>query len=251
MFYLKKLMAPFALPPGIFIGVLLVVGFWRLYRRRWHSAAWALGLGIMMWLTAVVPVAHLLAHSLEKRYPVPEKVQGDVIILLGGGINDRVTDMTGVGTPSDGVLARIVTAVRLQKRLDLPVIISGGQVYQTISAEAPIVRRFLIDLGVDSRQIMIEPRSRDTFENAGYTKAICRRQGFNKPILITSALHLPRAVMLFEHVGLKVIPFPAGFKTRSNPQYGWQDFRPSADSMGLLGGAMHEYLGIFYYKLVL
>jgi len=251
MFYLKKLTAPFVLPPGIFIGVLLVVGFWRLYRRRWQSAAWALGLGIMMWSTAIVPVAHLLAHSLEKRYPVPEKVQGDVIILLGGGINDRVPDMTGVGTPSNGMLARIVTAVRLQKRLDLPVIISGGKVYESVSNMAPIVRRFLIDLGVDSRQIMIESRSRDTFENAGYTKAICRRQGFSKPILITSALHLSRAVMLFEHVGLKVIPFPAGFTTRTDPGYAWQDFRPSASSMVLLAGAIHEYLGIFYYKLVL
>ena len=251
MFYLKKLMAPFALPPGIFIGILIVAGLWCLYRRRWQSAAWSLGLAVMIWLTALQPVAHLLARGLEKQYSIPDAVQGDVIILLGGGINDRVADLTGIGTPSNGMLARIVTAVRLQKRLDLPVIISGGKVYESVSNMAPIVRRFLIDLGVDSRQIIIENRSRDTFENARYTEATCRRHGFIKPILITSALHMPRSMMMFQNTDLKVIPFPAGFTTRTDPGYAWQDFRPSASSMVLLAGAIHEYLGIFYYKLVL
>lgn len=251
MFYLKKLTAPFAMPPGIFISILTIVGIWCLYRKRWKAAAWALGLGLLIWLTALQPVAHLLARGLEKQYGIPKAVQGDVIILLGGGINEGVTDMTGIGTPSEGMLARIVTAVRLQKRLELPVILSGGKVYSSSSDMAPILRRFLIDLGVDSRQIIIENRSRDTYENAGYTESICRRHGFLKPILITSALHMPRSVMMFEKTELQVIPFPAGFRTRPNPSYAWQHFRPSSGSMNLFAAAMHEYLGILYYKLIL
>jgi uncharacterized SAM-binding protein YcdF (DUF218 family) len=251
MFYLKKVLTPFVLPPGIFIVLLMVAGIWRLYRRRGKSAAVALILAGLMWLSALTPVANLFLGSLEDRYGMPTAAAGDVIILLGGGINDRVPDMSGIGAPSDGMLARIVTAVRLHNRLGLPIIISGGKVYGSVSAEAPVVRRFLIDLGIDPQRIIVESRSRDTYENVKYTRQICKRHGFVRPILITTAYHMPRSVMLFEKAGLDVLPFPTGFKTAPDPHYGWQDFLPSGGAMRLLANAMHEYLGLLYYKLVL
>ena len=251
MFYLKKVLTPFVLPPGIFIVLLMAAGVWRVYRRRGKSAAVALILAGLMWLSALTPVANFLLGPLENRYGVPAAAAGDVIILLGGGINHRVPDMSGVGAPSDGMLARIVTAVRLHSRLGLPIIISGGKVYGSVGAEAPIVRRFLVDLGIDPQRIIMESRSRDTFENAVYTKKICSRHGFVRPILITTAFHMPRSVMLFEKAGLNVIPFPTGFKTATDPHYGWQDLLPSAGAMRLLASAGHEYLGLLYYRLVL
>lgn len=65
-------------------------------------------------------------------------------------------------------------------------------------------------------KIILEDKSRDTFENALYTKEICIRSGFKNSMLITSASHMSRAVLSFKKVGMDVMPFPANFKTGSN-----------------------------------
>ena len=91
-----------------------------------------------------------------------------MIILLGGGIIDKVPDLSGFGIPSDDMLGRIVTAVRLQKKLHVPIIVSGGKVYKRGSAEAHIVKRFLVDLGVAESRIIVEDKSRNTFKKEKY-----------------------------------------------------------------------------------
>ena len=119
---------------------------------------------------------------------------GDVIILLGGGVYDGVPDFSGIGRPSDRALPRVITAARLQKRLNLPVIVCGGAVFEKFTKEAPILKRFLTDLGVSEEKIILEDRSRDTHENAKFTAEICSKMGYKRPILVTSAFHLKRSI---------------------------------------------------------
>jgi len=246
-FIAKKTLSPFLLPPGLFITILLISGVWFLSKKHWKAAIVNFLIGLCIWIFSIPPVSDIMLRKLESEFYMPENPVGDVIILLGGGVYEGVRDYSGIGVPSEYMLARIVTAVRLHGKLKIPIIVSGGSVFRHKNAESPIVRRFLIDLGVSPDKVILEDKSRDTIENAKYSLEICKENGFQKPILITSAYHMKRAVMSFEKVGMKVMPFPAGFKTWQDKKYGWDDYLP--DSLNDSKIAVREYIGIMSYKI--
>lgn len=245
-FIIKKMITPFILPTGLFIIVLFVFGVVLIRRKQWRFGIVSFLIGLSMWIFSIVPVSGTILRGLEYSYNIPQNPTGDVIVLLGGGIFDGSPDISGVGTPVDGMVARIVTAVRLYRKLEIPIIVSTGIVFEHKKAEAPIVQRFLVDLGVPPAKIILEDKSRDTIENAKYTSNICKNYGFNKPILVTSAYHMKRSVLSFEKAGLKVLPFPTGFRTWHNREYGWEEYLPgNLDDAAII---IHEYSGLMFYK---
>ena len=246
MFILKKILTPFLLPPGIFIISLIFTGAWFMHKKKWKAGFITLLFGCFMWALSIAPVSDTMIRGLESEYGIPENVEGDVIILLGRGVRDKAPDLTGLGAPSDMYLTRIVTAVRLQKKLNIPIIVSGAETLEDKISENHVVKRFLIDLGVPTGEIIIEDKSRDTFENAKFAQEICTRLGFTNPILVTSAYHLKRAIMSFEKVGLKVLPFPAGFKSWQGKHYGWRAYLPGDFLTSSI--AIREYMGLLFYK---
>jgi uncharacterized SAM-binding protein YcdF (DUF218 family) len=245
-FFLKKVLSAFILPPGIFITLSLFLGVFFLFKKQTRAAIASLFLGSLMWIFSICPVSDALLRGLESDYKIPYNPRGDVIVLLGGGIYDKAPDMTGRGIPSEEMMGRIVTAVRLQKRLGIPVIVSSGRAFENREPETGIDARFLVDLGVPSQKIIFEDKSRDTIENARYTKKICDSLGFKNPILVTSAFHMKRSVLSFGKAGLKVAPFPANFRTWAGRKYIWIDYLPQDFSAS--GAAAHEYLGLLYYR---
>ena len=246
MFILKNILTPFLLPPGIFITLLIFTGAWFLHKKKWKPGIVMLIFGCFMWALSISPISDAMIRGIESEYDVPKNVKGDVIILLGRGVCDKAPDLTGLGAPSDMYLTRIVTAVRLQKKLNIPIIVSGAEGLEDKAVKDHIVKRFLIDLGVPANEIIIENKSRDTFENVKFTKEICDRSGFTDPVLVTSAYHLKRAIMTFEKVGLNVKPLPAGFKSWPGKQYRWSSYLPGDFLTASL--AIKEYLGLLFYK---
>lgn len=246
MFILKNILTPFLLPPGIFIISLIFAGTWFLHKKKWKAGIVTLIFGGFAWALSIAPISDAMIRGLESEYDIPKNVEGDVIILLGYGVRDKAPDLTGLGAPSGIYLTRILTAMRLQKRLDIPIIVSGAEALEDRVSEDHIVKRFLIDLGIPAGKIIIEDNSRDTFENAKYTQEICARLGFINPILVTSAYHLKRAIMSFEKVGLKVLPFPVGFISWRDKQYKWKAYLPGDFREASI--AISEYLGLVFYK---
>ncbi len=247
----KKIVGSFLLPPGIIILLLLMVGMVLACGRRWRIGLINLSLGLALWAFSTVPMANVLMQGLESDFPIPAHPSGDVIILLGVGIIDQVSDLTGTAAPSPLMMGRIVTAVRLHKQLGLPIIVSGGgMIDDGAVAEASVVKRFLVDLGVPEQVIIEEDRARDTAQNARLTAAICRQQGFSRPILLTAAYHLKRARKAFDATGMKVTAFPAYFLGSVNLPYTWRHLLPRAGALYTCANALHEYLGLFYYRLV-
>jgi len=251
MFAVKKIVAPFLLPPGIFILPIIIVGLVLIYSRRRRIGFINLFIGLALWALSIAPVANWLMQGLESEFSFPEQPSGDVIILLGGGVIGDVPDFSGKGAPTQAMMGRIVTAVRLYRRLQLPIIVTGGRVYEDNPiAEATIVKRFLADLGVPDNRIIIEDQARDTAQNARLSAAICRQRGFTKPILLTGAYHLKRACMAFEAAGLPVLPFPAYFLGSQGIDYGPRHLLPRANALQTSTKALHEYLGMLYYRLI-
>ena len=246
MFMLKKVLIPFLLPPGIFITILIITGAWLLYKKNWKAGIVTLIFGSFAWALSISPVSDTMIKSLESEYSIPQNIEGDVIILLGGGVFDDSPDLSGLGAPKDGYLARIVAAVRLQKKLDIPIIVSGHEGSKYRTTESSIAKRFLIDLGVPAEKIIREGKSRNTFENAKFTQEISSRLGFTNPILVTSAYHLKRAIMSFEKAGLEVLPFPVGFYSWQGKHYRWNAYLPGDFLTASI--VIRECLGLVIYK---
>jgi len=251
MFFLKKAITAFILPPGCFILAILVVSLLMLYHRRRRLAMLNAGIAILLWALSVTPVSNRLIRGLESDFSIPGNPSGDVIIMLGGGVNEKVPDFTGSSAPSSTTMGRIVGAVRLYNRLRIPVIVSGGRVYADADvAVATVSRRFLIELGVPDHDIIVEDQSRDTAENARFTAAICRQRGFSRPILLTVAYHLPRSLLAFDAAHLTVTPIPAYFIGSTEITWSWHLLLPKAGALHTAATAFHEYLGIVYYRLI-
>ncbi len=249
MFTFKKILTPFLLPPGILIFFLLILGIW-LIRGRSQKPAWiCLTLALIIWFFSLGVISDRLMAPLESAFPVPDNPKGDVIIMLGGGVFDKAEDMSGRGVLGPGTLERMVTAARLQRRLKIPILVSGGSVYSENVAIAPLTRRYLIDLGIPEDQIIVENQSRDTYENALYSNKICRKRNLNKPILVTSGYHLKRAKYCFDLFKIKVTPFPCALTTWPDKSFSWDEYLPSAYALNRTSDALHEWLGLLYYRM--
>ena len=248
MFIFKKILTPFLLPPGIFIICLLFSGVWFLFRKKQKIGIFNIVIGCFMWLLSINPISNLMIRELDSDLHFLNNPKGDVIVLLGRGVYDNAPDLSGIGVPAQSEQSHIITTFKLQQKLEIPIIVSGGKVFKFKKAEAPIMKRFLMDLGIPDDQIILEENSRDTFGNAKYTQKICEKLGFKKPILVTSAYHLKRSVLSFKKVGLNVTPFPSIFPSWREKQYHWDDYL--SGNFNQFSMAFREYLGIVYYRMV-
>ncbi len=172
-----------------------------LYIIKWLYA-WILPMGGIVLALILEPVSNGLIHPLETAYDQPRgtAVAGDVIVLLGGGSRAGVPDFDGTGQVGSAAANRFLMALRLQKAKDLPILLSGGTILKGDANESAIEKRMLLSLGVPEDKIFMDDKSRNTAENAAFSKNICAKQGWSHPILVTSAFHMPRSVRFFQRL---------------------------------------------------
>ncbi len=232
MVYLLKFGASWVLPPGIFI-----LFFWGLAWYCWKKmkekrlAAVIAAATTLFYLLCTGLVAERVMISLESAYTPPENPQGDVIIMLGGGAISDSPDVDGTGALCASPANRLLTAVRLQRKLHVPILLSGGQVYSDTGAEAKIASRILVSLGVDPADILVETRSINTTQNARFSAEILREQGLQHPILVTSAFHMNRSVLNFKKQGIDVIPYPTDYQVSHHPVFHYTKLRPQTEAL--------------------
>ena len=234
------------LPPGAVVTALVFIALY-LRKRSRSGAVMCAGLALVCWAGATRVVSKAVLRPLEQAYSVPEKVEGDVIVLLCGGAGDVPIDITAAAALYPATMQRTYAVARLQKRTGLPVIISGGAP-DSDTPESVAAARYLVELGIPKDKIITEEASRDTRENAAFTLKICREKGYKKIIIVTSAYHMPRAVFLFGRAGFTdIVPYPYGHLAPTGRRLRLRDLLPG-DS-GDLSRAFNEYAGLAYYHL--
>lgn len=226
-----KFAAAWLLPPGIFLLALiyLVRRLWKAAKRR--LAAFVSSLALIMYLLSTPLISSLLVKELEGAYTLPENPAGDVIIMLGGGAFGDVPDIDGMGVLTSIPSSRLLTALRLHRRLGLPILLSGGQVYQNTGNESEIARRVLLSLGVSPESIIVENKSRTTGQNARFSAEILRARGLVHPILVTSAAHMERAVLNFAKNGVEVTAYPTDYLSGKMTTFHYNYLAPSAEAL--------------------
>ena len=215
MIYILKFGASFLMVPGIFIVLLFVIAFllWRKNERR--IASCLAGLAAVFYLLSTSLISGLLIGSLENEYPQPADPEGDIIIMLGGGATADTPSLGEKGDLTSAAGNRLLMTAQLYNLLKLPVLVSGSAVFPGSGCEAEIAKRDLIRLGVPEEKIYTDTESLNTRQNAVYSAQLMREHGFTKPILVTSAFHMPRSVLNFEKEGIQVVPFPTDYMTNS------------------------------------
>ena len=219
----------------------LVLGAWRW--RRLSVLAALLGL-IWLWVWSM-PVASLwLRGVLESRYP-PLALQGvpsaQAIVVLGGGVSPP-----GAGRPWPDLSAaadRVWHASRLFHAGKAPIVVMSGGADPTLSAvsEAQSMRDFILDLGVPNAAVLLEASSRNSRENAQFAAALLRQRRIDRVLLVTSALHMRRALAHFTAQGLTVVPVATDHSPLAAP--GAAGWLPDAGALEGSGRAFKELLG--------
>lgn len=171
----------------------------------------------------------------------------DKIVVLGGGVNGGKNYPPNL-TLSASSLSRLIEGIRLLKIIesthpDAKLILSGGRVFQS-PAIAGKMRNTALMLGVLDKNMSLEDGSRDTREEAIFLQKILGNKPF---ILVTSAFHMPRAMALFQTLGMHPIAAPTQFLGQHyNPLF-W--YIPNATSLIYSDLVIHEYLGMIWARM--
>jgi uncharacterized SAM-binding protein YcdF (DUF218 family) len=243
MLYIIKYVYSFFIPPGLFITLLVLLS---LYLRKKEKAAlkmlWPLIVIIYLFCTPFI--GNTLLGYLEHRYTPPATIDADVIVLLTGGAVGNTPDVDGKGNLNGFTMNRLVAAYKLHKETKLPILVSGGQVYNDTGNEGQLSKRNLLALGVAESSILLDDTSRNTKENARNTAELLKQKGFAKPVLVTSAFHMPRSVENFKQLGITLTPFPTDFLIPQPADISLFSFMPTADGLQKSSLAAKEYLGL-------
>ena len=244
-FLLKKFVTFFVEPLG-FVVTVLIFGFYFLHVKKYRLAKVALSFGtFLLLLFSYQPFANFLVQNLENQYPKFDyKSNVKYIHVLGSGHNTDVTQPISSQISSAGV-KRVLEGVIIHKQMPNSKIIFTGYEGETNTTNAVMNARLATALGVATKDMIVNGKPVDTKEEALFTKSILGSKPF---VLVTSATHMPRAMMLFHSLGMHPIAAPTNYYKSEFRGY-LQVPKPVYFYISSL--AIHEYLGILWSKFTL
>jgi uncharacterized SAM-binding protein YcdF (DUF218 family) len=251
-FVLSKTLGYLAVASNLFAAIGLV-GLVLLFTRFRRFASWLIVTSlVIIVLFGYSPLGRLLLLPLEERFPLWDASRGAPagIVVLGGAISPEVS-VSRATVALNGAAERMTATAELAHRYpDARIIFSGGtaSLDPTAPLEAPLAVRELVALGVAHERITAEEQSRNTFENAVFSRLLADPKPGERWLLITSASHMPRAMGVFRAAGFNVEAYPVNWRTR-----GWPDagdlFGTLAEGLTMTDAAVHEWLGLAAYRL--
>lgn len=252
MFVLSKI-GWLLIEPGNVVLVWLAVAFVLLRRGRTRVAQHMVAAAVVLLLLfAVTPAGSWMLTALEDRFPVVTKLPDHVdgVIVLGGALDPFLTRERGQPELHEGA-ERITAMVALARHYpEAPIVFTGGNGHLdgTRPSEAVELRPLLAQLHVPEGRIRFEEKSRNTHENAVFSSELVRPPPGTRWLLVTSAVHMPRAVGTFRQAGWNVIAFPVDHLTPG----GFRLRPPLMVMMGLLQAtvAFKEMTGLVAYRVL-
>lgn len=250
-FYLSKIFWFFVQPLNLAIFLLLagllaaVVG-----RRRW-AATGSVFAFLILALSAWTSLGAMMLNPLEERFPkpsMPDEVDG--IVVLGGGFEGAINLVRGGYELNSGGDRMVETAILARHFPEAKVVVSGGtgELFLDGEGDATTAPRLLTALGVSADRLILENKSRNTYENAVFTKGLVTPKPGETWLLVTSAFHMPRAKALFDKSGFATVPWPVDYRTSGREGIGLFRDNP-ADSLQVTTMAIREWIGLFAYWL--
>jgi len=249
-FVLSKILGFFAIPSNftVSIGVIGILLLWTRFARvgRRLVVTSLIALAVL----GLSPLGNTLIIPLEQRFSPWDADEGapDGIIVLGGAISPDVSVARNDVALNESAERVTAVAELAQRYPNARIVFSGGSgaLFHEEGTEAEFAARILQSFGIPYGRVLLEDRSRNTFENAVFTKELLQPKPGERWLLITSAYHLPRAIGAFRKVGFMAEPYPVDWRTR-----GWDDalrpFTTMGDGLRRTDTAVREWVGLFMY----
>jgi uncharacterized SAM-binding protein YcdF (DUF218 family) len=255
--FLSKLISLFFYPLGLACLLLTIaLGLWWI-NSKWTPAAVGAAL-IILFISGNTWFSNWLAQSLEwQNIPKTDLPTADAIVILGGATKSQIYPRPDVDFNDAG--DRVWYGATLYREGKAPkIIVSGGRITWKGAGkpEAEDMTKLLVTLGVPQLDIIPEGDSLNTRDNAVNVRQILQAQNFKTILLVTSAMHMPRSMAIFQHLGIKAIAAPTDYHI-SQSELDQSDrtesvilgFLPNEESFSMTTQAIKEYIGMFVYKL--
>ena len=247
-FWLSKLVWIVITPSSLLL--LLAVAALLCLLLRWRVLARWLGLaaGGLFLLIGIFPLQDVLLRALENQYPRagwPARVDG--VLILSGGLDWKVLQSRGVPA-MELSRGRVVGGFEVARRYPgAKVIFAGGSggLGGAAMSEAEGTRYIFAQMGLDEKRLILEQRSRNTYENILFARDIARPKPGETWLLATTASHMPRAMGVARQLGWAVQPWPTDYVTTPTGINGFFEYARNLDRMDL---AMREWLGLVAYE---
>ena len=237
---MKKIFKPFLINPDILLSVILFLPLYHL-----GLPFWSLLVCYTLLVTVTGPLTFYLVRWLENMYPVllspGEKYP---VLVLGGGytpdsnlpINQQITL---------GSLGRLIEGIRLLNNLGSGILVLSGpcllEGWKTLASLEEDLAVNLCQLNPDNIVKLPEPTTTE-----GEALAYLNRFGRISPYLVTKAIHMPRAVLTFQSLGIKVVPAPCNVIFKEEKLSMKHLLIPSFSYVTYLGELLKELWGIVF-----
>jgi uncharacterized SAM-binding protein YcdF (DUF218 family) len=252
-FALSKTLGIMLLPINFLIelgllGALLLLTPWARFGRKLMVAS-----ALLLAICGFTPVGNLLLYPLESRFPPCDASHGvpDGIVVLGGGIDPDPSDAHGEAVFSSSA-GRVISAAMLAHRFpNARILYSGGNanfVGDTSAREADYAAKVFEGLGIPRERLIIERDSRNTFENAEFSRKLADPKPGERWLLVTSAFHMPRSIGIFRKVGFAVEACPVDWRLAGRRDLTHFPFQ-SEEGLQHTNLAIREWLGLIAYRL--
>jgi uncharacterized SAM-binding protein YcdF (DUF218 family) len=252
MFFILSKIVGFVIQPVNFAIILIFIGLAAtFFRWRRLGAACSGGAFLVLALSVWTSLGAWMLNPLEQRFPkpdFPQKVDG--IVVLGGGLEGGINLARG-GYELNSAGDRLVEAAVLARRYaEAKIVITGGNGSLMLAGEgdAGTAPRLLEALGVAPDRLILENRSRNTYENAVFTREVVTPKPGETWLLVTSAFHMPRAKALFDKAGFATVPWPVDYRTSGREGIGLFTDN-AADALQATTIALREWIGLVAYWL--
>ncbi len=206
----------------------------------------------ILYLLSITPVSNLLVYSLENQYqPLSSEVleEVDIMVVLGGGIMSS-GGFRRYPEASGATYSRVFNGVKIFRQSGAKkLVLSGAGGQRDGGTNADVMKNIAIALGISENMIITEGKSRNTMEHAVDLAKLLPLGGERMRIgLVTSALHMQRAVQAFSKKFPKntVVPIPVGY-IYSPLKCSFENLIPCSDSFSTSSYAIHEWIGILWY----
>ncbi|HEV2861270.1 MAG TPA: envelope biogenesis factor ElyC [Pyrinomonadaceae bacterium] len=248
MFLLKKIVGPllFPLPVCLLLMAAGLVLLWFTRRQRAGKTLVTAGF-VLLTLFSYAGVSGRLVRSLERSYTPLVSVPSGVkwVVVLGGGTSSDEA-LPAAQRVSEGSRARLVEGVALWRQIPgARLVLSGGSVYGS-GSDAESMTALASSLGVAGEGVVLDAESLDTESQARNLKQVVGGDPF---ILVTSASHMHRSVLMFRKEGMEPIPAPTHFVAQGNRGWSPSDLYPTVGALRSAETAAYEYLGLAWASL--
>lgn len=258
--FLSKFLPLFLYPLGLVS--LLLVSVIILWKKQRLAKILILAALFVLVLGGNRYIASAVARSLEWRFPSPDlTLAPDAIVILGGGTEPAISPRQSVEVNAAGDRV-IYSAILARQFPQAKVIVSGGDIdFLDIAPSTPAqdMASLLELMGIARERILLQANSQNTFEDAQLTCKLIKDNNYSRVFLVTSAMHMPRSMMMFEKAGCTMTPAPTDYTiTEAAWQCLWHpnveeffiNLVPAYTNLSTLTKSLKEYFGIAYYTLL-